>query len=124
MNASLSRVAGRVWYVATTLLLLTISVCANAQSSMTIAVGDNQSAYAGQRLPNDLSVAFSPSSYVTLDWSVTGGAVFDTNFSSNYSTTVDTSMTPTFSIGVYNGSSAGPYQVTVTCSSGCTTVQT
>jgi outer membrane autotransporter protein len=121
MNASLRRAAGRVWSIMTALLLLTVSVCANAQSNvMSIAGGDNQSAYAGQHLPNSLSVAFSGSSYVTLDWSATGGAVFDTNFQSTYSTFVDTGLSPTFSVGVYAATTVGPFQVTVTCSSGCT----
>ncbi len=125
MNAILSRTAGRVWSVVTTLLLLTVSVCANAQSNvMSKGGGDNQSAYAGEySLPNPLSVSFSGSSYVTLDLTASNGARLGTNFSSSDSVFYDPSSNPTFSVNVYTPDSAGPFQVTITCSSGCTSVQ-
>ena len=119
MNASLGRVAGRVWSLVTTLLLLTISVCANAQSAtMSIAGGNNQSAYTGQHLSNPLTLAFSGASYVSLTLTASGGAEFD-SFSSTDSEFFDTAVTPTFSIGLYAATSPGPFQVTVTCNSGC-----
>ena len=126
MNASLSRVAGRVLSILTTLLLLTISVCANAQSNvMSIAGGNGQSAYTGYALQNPLTVSFSGASYVTLDWTATNGAVIQQgDFTPTFSETIDTSLSPTASVNVYAGSTAGPFQVTVTCSSGCSSVQT
>ncbi len=86
MNARLCRAVDRVWSLVTALLLLTVSVCANAQTSATMAIagGNNQSAYTGQNLPDLLSVSFSGASYVTLDWTATGGATFDTNGGSTY----------------------------------------
>jgi len=126
MNASLSRVGGRVWFVMATLLLLTISVCANAQTnSMSIAGGNGQSTYTGNGLQNPLTVAFSGATVVTLDWSASNGAVIQQgDLTPSFSESVDTSSSPTASVNVYAGNTPGPFTVTVTCSSGCSSVQT
>ncbi len=126
MNVSLRRAAGRVWSVVTTLLLLTVSVCANAQSNvMSIAGGSGQSNYVNQELPNPLTVSFSGASYVQLDWEISNGnGYFTQSNTSSYNPSFDTSLNNTNSVNVVLGSTPGPVQVTVTCVSGCDTVQT
>ena len=61
---------------------------------------------------------------MTLDLTASNGARLGTNFSSSDSVFFDPSSNPTFSFDVYTPDTAGPFQVTVTCSSGCTSVQT
>jgi outer membrane autotransporter protein len=126
MNVSLRSGAGRVAIIMSALLLLSISICANAQSdTMSIVGGGGQHAYPGDEFSNPLTVSFTGSSTVTIDWEVVNGnGFFQETGESTLVTSIDTSTQNTNSVHLYAGSTSGPMQVTVTCVSGCTSMQT
>ncbi len=118
---------GRVGSIVTALLLLTVSVCASAQSNvMSIVGGGGQHAYPNFPFSAPLTVSFSGSSYVTLNWTVSNsdGGFQESEGSPTYSTDIETVSGTTSSVHLYAGATAGSIQVTVTCVSGCDTVQT
>jgi outer membrane autotransporter protein len=132
MKAILSRVCDRAGSVACKLVLFVAAVCAplhaaQAQTTMAIAGGNGQTGQAFNTLPIPLSVSFSGTSTVTLEWRVTGGnAFFQQNDSNDYIPNggeLSTSPGSTSSVNlVLDGQ--GPITVTATCQLGCTTPQT
>ncbi len=96
---------------------------------MSIAGGNGQSDEYYAFLPTPLSVSFSGSSYVSLNWQVVSGAatIYDSQYvgyGSSYSDSLNTSPGSTDSIMLAFNGTAGQVKVTVTCAQGCDTVQT
>src|ERR1700760_3641886 len=95
MNTAYRRIAARCWSLVCKTLLFAIAVCApvhavQAANQMTLASGNNQSAQAGNDLAQPLTVAFSGSSYVFIEWQVTSGdAFFEDSGESTYETNVE-----------------------------------
>src|ERR1700733_1763720 len=127
MNASLNRVSDRLWSAVCKLMMLVVAICAplhgaQAQTSTDIAIagGNNQSGYTDTELSNQLTVSFSGSSYVFLEFHVTSGnAYFQESGTNDY-------IVNGGSFGVNAGDTAGafvilkstpgPVTVTATCS--------
>ncbi len=97
------------------------TVQAPPSNVMSIASGNNQSGAAGTVLASPLTVSFSGSGTVFLDWQVTGGdAVFLQSGAANYSQSMDVTAGSTANVNLAFGSTTGPVTVTATCSVGCT----
>jgi outer membrane autotransporter protein len=132
MKAILSRVSERLLPAVSKLLLFVAAVCApmhaaQAQTTMAIAGGNDQTGQAFTTLPIPLSVSFSGTSTVFLDWHVTSGnAFFQQGEGSDYVPNdgeLSTSPGSTSSVNlILDGQ--GQVVVTATCQSGCTSVQT
>ncbi|HEX3895334.1 MAG TPA: autotransporter domain-containing protein [Rudaea sp.] len=133
MNAIYSRVSDRLWSAVCKLMMLVIAICAplhaaQAQTDIAIAGGNNQSGYTNDELASPLTVSFSGSSYVLLDFHVTSGnAFFEESGNNDYvpnGGTFGVNAGDTTSAHLILPSNAGPVTVTATCQSGCTTVET
>ncbi len=132
MKAILSRVGDRSWSIACKFVFLLVAFCAplhaaQAQTTMAIAGGNGQTGQTYYALPIPLSVSFSGTSTVFLDWHVTSGnAYFQQSGSNDYVPNdgeLNVSSGSTSSVNlVLDGQ--GPITVTATCQLGCTTVQT
>ncbi|MDR3388892.1 MAG: autotransporter domain-containing protein [Rudaea sp.] len=115
------------------LAMLALTICAplhlvHAQAgpnAMSLAGGNNQSAQTFYSLPDPLTVSFSGSSYVFLEWQVTSGsATFQESGTTDYvagNGSLVTSPGSTTSVHLILGGTVGPVTVTATCSGGCTT---
>ena len=132
MNVTLSRAADRCWSVVCKIMLFALAVCAplhvvlaqtGASNQMTIVGGGGQSGPAGSELAQPLTVQFSGSSYVYLQWQVTSGdATFEESGSTSYivnNGSFVVSPGTTSSVHVVLGATQGNVTVTASCIEGC-----
>jgi uncharacterized protein with beta-barrel porin domain len=105
--------------------LLMIAICAPmhvAHAQMVLYSGSNQSGLVSTSLANPLTVRFSSDSYITLDWTVTGGnATIQESGTTSYSTyAVNTNVArgDTASVHLNLGNTPGPVTVQAHCG-GC-----
>src|ERR1700722_8150842 len=133
MNASLHRVSDRLWSAVCKLMMLVVAICAplhaaQAQTDIAIAGGNNQSGYTNTELASPLTISFSGSSYVLIDFHVTSGnAYFAQSGNNDYVPNAGgfgVNAGDTVSANLVLSSNPGPVTVTVTCESGCTSTET
>ena len=110
MNATVRRVVDHCRSIAGKCLLFALAICAPvhaalAQNVMTISSGDGQTTPAGNAFAAPLTVSFSGSSYVYLEWQVTSG---DAYFEENGATTYATDLGGSIYVAALDGSGQRP----------------
>jgi outer membrane autotransporter protein len=128
MKTTIDRLLSALRSTAGKFTLLALVLClptqaAFAQNSISIASGDNQSGNTFTQLANPLTVSFSGTAAVTLDWQVNGDAFFQSSGSSTFQQMITTSPGSTSGVNLDLGGTVGQVTVTATCSQGCTGVQ-
>ncbi len=108
--------------------LLALVLClpvhaAFAQNSIAIASGDNQSGNTFTQLASPLTVSFTGSTTVILDWQVNGDAFFQSSGATTFQQTLNTAPGSTSGVNLDLGGTVGQLTVTATCSQGCNGVQ-